>query len=136
MATILAVDDDPLTCRLLKLSLSRLGHEVLTTTSGVAGLELVRQARPSLVILDLVLFDADGLEMLQRIREIAPQTAVVIFTAWGTELIARQATSLGASACLQKGRVPGLLRATVCRILEAQAGAAPNTAAVQSIDHP
>jgi DNA-binding response OmpR family regulator len=128
MATILAVDDEPLTCRLLEISLSRLGHEVLTTTSGLAGIELVQQVRPSLVILDLVLPDTDGLEMLQRIREIAPQTAVVIFTAWGSELIERKASSLGARAFLQKGRVPGLLRSTVSQILETQAVVASNKA--------
>lgn len=121
MATILAVDDEPLTCRLLEISLIRLGHEVLTTTSGVAGLKLVQQARPALVILDLVLPDADGLEVLQQIRAIAPQTVVVIFTAWGSELIERKASSLGATAFIQKGRVPGLLRLTVARILEARA---------------
>ena len=126
MATILAVDDELLTCKLLEISLSRLGHEVLTSTSGVAGLELVQQAHPSLVILDLILPDADGLEMLQQIREIAPQTAVVIFTAWGSELIERKASNLGARAFIEKGRVPGLLRSTVSKILEAQAGVSPN----------
>jgi len=126
MATILAVDDEPLTCKLLEISLSRLGHEVLTTTSGVAGLELIQQARPSLVILDLILHDADGFEMLQQIREIAPHTPVVIFTAWGSELIERKASNLGASAFIEKGRVPGLLRSTVSKILEAQAVIASN----------
>lgn len=131
MATILAVDDEPLICKILEISLSRLGHEVLTTTSGVAGLELVQQARPSLVILDLILPDADGLDMLQRIREIAPQTAVVIFTAWGSKLIERKASNLGASAFLEKGHIPGLLRSTVLQILEAQAGTSSDTASVQ-----
>lgn len=126
MATILAIDDEPLTCRLLEISLSRLGHEVLTTTSGVTGLELVQQVRPSLVILDLILPDADGLEMLQQIREIAPQTAVVIFTAWGSELIERKASNLGASAFLQKGRVPGLLRSTVAQMLKSKTAASPD----------
>ena len=130
MATILAVDDEPLICKLLEISLSRLGHEVLTTTSGVAGLELVQQARPSLVVLDLILPDADGLDMLQQIREIAPQTAVVIFTAWGSELSERKASSLGASAFIEKGRVPGLLRSTVSQILEAQEGASSDKASV------
>jgi DNA-binding response OmpR family regulator len=126
MATILAVDDEPLTCKLLEISLSRLGHEVLTATSGLAGLELVQQARPSLVILDLVLPDVDGLEMLQQIRKIAPQTAVIIFTAWGSEHIERKASNLGAHAVLQKGRVPGLLRSTVSQILETQAATSSN----------
>lgn len=130
MATILAVDDEPLTCRLLEISLSRLGHEVLTATSGMAGLELVQRTRPSLVILDLILPDVDGLEMLQQIREIAPQTAVVIFTAWGSGLIERKASNLGARAFIEKGRVPGLLRSTVSEILEAQAIAAPNKSSV------
>ena len=126
MATIRAVDDEPLTCKILEISLSRLGHEVLTTTSGLAGLELVQQARPSLVILDLVLPDVDGLEMLQQIRKIAPQTVVIIFTAWGSEHIERKASNLGAHAVLQKGRVPGLLRSTVSKILETQAATSSN----------
>jgi DNA-binding NtrC family response regulator len=127
MATILMVDDDPLIGQLTKISLSRLGHEVLTATGGVACLELVRQVRPPLVILDLVLPDGEGLDILEQIRVIAPRTAVVIFTAWGSESIERKASRLGASAFLEKGRTPGLLRSTVARILETQAAVSPGS---------
>ena len=123
MATILMVDDEPLIGQLTKISLSRLGHEVLVATRGVAGLELVRQIHPPLVILDLVLPDSEGLDILKQIHEIAPKTAVVIFTAWGSESIERKASSLGASAFIEKGRTPGLLRSTVARILDTQAAA-------------
>jgi len=120
MATILMVDDEPLICQLMKISLNRLGHEVLIASSGTAGLETVRQVHPSLVILDWVLPDMDGLEALKKIRKIEPRADVVIFTAWGSEYATRMARGAGACAFIQKGAVPGLLRSTVAQMLGAR----------------
>lgn len=126
MATILMVDDEPLICQLMTISLSRLGHEVLTASSGTTGLEAIRQAHPSLVILDWILPDMDGLEALTKIRKIDPRAAVVVFTAWGSEYATRKALRAGAGAFIQKGSVPGLLRATVARMLKSQSVASPD----------
>jgi DNA-binding NtrC family response regulator len=127
MATILMVDDEPLICQLMGISLGRLGHEVLFASSGREGLNAVRTARPSLVILDLVLPDMDGLDALKKIRRMEPGTVVVIFTAWGSERATRKALSTGAAAFIQKGDTPGLLRSTVARMLESQTVASPES---------
>ena len=54
--TILIVEDDADTTRLVRLYLGRDGHKVLAAADGMEGLHLAREARPDLVVLDLVVW--------------------------------------------------------------------------------
>jgi CheY-like chemotaxis protein len=82
MLTVLAVDDDPLARELLRASLEPAGFDVLMADGGVAGLELARQARPDLIVLDLMMPDLDGFAVIDALRA-DPDTAhipVVVVT--------------------------------------------------------
>ncbi len=68
---VLIIDDDVLLIRLIEHSLSRVGVEVHKAYSGYEGISLVRTQQPDLVILDIVLPDIDGWQVLQRIRQIS-----------------------------------------------------------------
>jgi len=68
---ILVIDDDVLLARLIEHSLSQAGMEVSKVYTGYEGISLVRKQQPDLVILDIVLPDIDGWEVLQRIRQIS-----------------------------------------------------------------
>lgn len=81
--SILIVDDDPGTGRLLAVLLRHIGHEAAFVNSGRKALEYIAHHRPDLVILDVMMPGIDGLEVLRRVRE-NPQTAdvpVVMFSA-------------------------------------------------------
>ena len=81
---ILVVDDDPKIRRLLKVGLHGTDMAVLEAGDGEEALRLVEKKRPWLVLLDLMLPDIDGLEVLRRLRELSP-VPVVIISAKGTD---------------------------------------------------
>jgi two-component system KDP operon response regulator KdpE len=70
MKKVLVIDDDVLLVRYIEHNLSQVEVEVLKAHSGYEGVSLVRTQQPDLVILDIVLPDMDGWEVLQRIRQI------------------------------------------------------------------
>ena len=67
VARILIVDDDPLYCRYLRDVLERGGHEVIRASSGAEAIDLYRQQRPDLTIVDFVLPDINGGKVMQSI---------------------------------------------------------------------
>ena len=68
-STVLIVEDDPDTVKLVGLYLKRDGHKVLTAGDGIEGLRLAREARPDLVVLDLMLPRLDGMEVCRVLRD-------------------------------------------------------------------
>ena len=102
MATILIIDDERLLCDLLQSTLRQHGHEVFTAYNGREGVASFRQRRPRFTLLDLNLPDINGLEVLKRIRQIDPQSAVIILTGGATEQLERQARDLGITDFLIK----------------------------------
>ena len=80
MATILVVDDEQMLCDLMRAVLSRHGHVVLTATGGREALDLFRQHRPSITMLDLRMPEMDGIEVLKQIRVMDLQASVMVLT--------------------------------------------------------
>ncbi|HXL46523.1 MAG TPA: response regulator, partial [Candidatus Binatia bacterium] len=80
---ILVVDDEADISTILSVTLRRAGFEVETAGDGVEAIEQIRRQPPDLVILDVMMPRADGLETLKRIREHAPtaQLPVIMLTA-------------------------------------------------------
>jgi DNA-binding response OmpR family regulator len=78
---ILVIDDDPGITRLLKRGLSLEGFAVDTADSGEAGLRLVFDRPPDLVILDWMMPGLDGIEVLRRLREADQHLPVLMLTA-------------------------------------------------------
>ena len=124
MSTILVVDDERLICDLLQAVLSRHGHEVLTASNGHEGLELFKTHRPRFTLLDLRMPEMNGIEVLKRIRAIDPQAAVMILTAWGSDVLEKQARQLGVVDFLSKGLSLDVLVAAMERALQPTAQAA------------
>jgi DNA-binding NtrC family response regulator len=78
---VLVVDDERSILLTLEALLSRHGYEPQLAHTAAAGLALVRKARPDLVLLDLGLPDADGLDVLRELKVEFPQMPVIIVTA-------------------------------------------------------
>ena len=79
-ATILVVDDSPVNLQVLVRTLHGTGHRILAARDGRAALEIVRRAKPDLVLLDVMMPDVDGFEVC-RLLKADPETQeiVVIF---------------------------------------------------------
>lgn len=65
---VLIVDDDPRILEVLKERFHSEGYEVLTADDGFVALKLVEEERPDLVILDVIMPDLDGCQVMERIR--------------------------------------------------------------------
>jgi len=66
---ILVVDDQPINVQLLKRKLEREGMQVVAAYSGQEALDLVRQEKPELILLDVMMPDMDGIEVCQRLQD-------------------------------------------------------------------
>ncbi len=84
MKKVLVIDDDVLLVRLIEHNLSQVEVKVLKAYTGYEGVSLVRTQQPDLVILDIVLPDIDGWEVLQRIRQIS-KVPILMLTIKGNE---------------------------------------------------
>ena len=78
---VLVVDDEPLLSDLLSMALRYEGWEVRTAATGNAAVSAARQFRPDVVVLDLMLPDIDGLEVLRRLRGHRADVPVLFLTA-------------------------------------------------------
>ena len=80
LATVLVVDDSPVNLQVLVRTLHGTGHRILAARDGRSALDIVRRARPDLVLLDVMMPDIDGFEVCRAIKA-GPdsQDTVVIF---------------------------------------------------------
>lgn len=100
--TILVIEDDASIRQGLVLNLSLEGYAVLTAADGATGLELARERRPDLVVLDLTLPRLDGLAVLRALRRTDHETPVVILSARGQEASKVEGLSQGADDYITK----------------------------------
>ena len=116
---ILIIEDDDLILKMLRRSLVYEGYQVDTAVDGEGGLNLLRDNKPALVILDWMLPGMDGLEVCRRIRELGNQP-VLMLTAKDTLEDRVQGLDAGADDYLVKpfeldellARIRALLRRT------------------------
>ena len=69
MNKILVIDDDAAINELIKINLQLFGYDVITAPDGIKGFALVKQEKPDLVILDVMMPEVDGYTVAKRIRE-------------------------------------------------------------------
>ena len=100
---ILLIDDEKDLSALVKINIeATTGYEVLMATSGREGIELIKTERPDLVLLDIVMPEMDGFEVLKLIKAIAPQLPVAMVTAVLDEKEAKRAFKAGAYEYISK----------------------------------
>ncbi len=78
---VLTVDDESSLTELLSMALRYEGWEVSTAASGLEAVQIARQVRPDAIVLDIMLPDFDGLEVMRRIRTEQPDVPVIFLTA-------------------------------------------------------
>lgn len=97
MAKILVVDDEAPIREMLKRYLIKKGYEVFDADNGAAALEIVKEQKPSIVLLDIRMPKGDdGVEVLRKIKEIDKNIGVIMITAVSDSQINDKCTELGA----------------------------------------
>ena len=104
----------------LEALLKRHGYQVETAPTATQGLKVLKSKFPSLVLLDLRLPDADGLEMLERIKSELPKVQVIILTAHDSLHNAIESIKRGAYHFISKPYAPEELLSLVEKALETQ----------------
>ena len=108
MLKVMIVDDHPLIRKGLRQILVESIHigSVEEASDGFQAIEAVRQGRFDVVVLDISIPGKDGMEVLREIKEIAPDTPVLMLSIQPEEQYALRAFRLGASGCLNKSGAP------------------------------
>jgi len=117
---VLIIDDERPVLMTLEALLKRHGYHVDTAPTATQGLKLVKSKPPTLVLLDLRLPDADGLEMLDRIKTELPEVQVIILTAHDSLHNAIESIKRGAYHFISKPYAPEELLSLVEKALETQ----------------
>jgi DNA-binding response OmpR family regulator len=130
MKRILIVEDDLAILRGLKDNLEYESYEVLTATDGEQGYSLMREKKPDLVILDLMLPRMSGYELCRKVRKEGNTTPILMLTARGEEVDRVLGLDLGADDYVTKPfSVPELLariRAIMRRVQQDKTGDLPD----------
>ncbi len=117
---ILIAEDDSRVGESLRLLLKKKGHEVVLAPNGKEALQLVRHKAVDLVITDVVMPKMDGIDLLEAVKGLRPETEVIVISAQGTIEKAVQAMKLGAFDFIEKPINPRVITLLVERALEKQ----------------
>ena len=110
MSTILIIDDDDQLRRSFVKLLAEEGYRVISAASAEAGIRMLHEAAPDLVIIDVRLPGMSGLDAFKTIHRLDPKLPVIIMTAFGTTETAIEATKMGAfDYVLKPFDIPGML---------------------------
>src|SRR5437660_9409260 len=118
MSKLLIVDDEQGMRQLLSIVFGREGHDVRVAENGRRALELLRSREADVIVSDVKMPDMDGIELLRAARELLPEVAVVLMTAFATVDTAREAFKLGADDFITKPFDVEELKLIVAKALE------------------
>ncbi len=118
-AKILIVDDEPHMVRVAEFSLAKGGFELLVGRNGRQAIDIAQRLAPSLIIMDVLMPEMDGLTALRHLKQ-DPRTAaipVIMITARGHVLTRQEAEESGAAVFLTKPFSPTILLQEARRLI-------------------
>ena len=121
---VLVADDEPRITKLVSIALQEEGFRVVTADSGEEALRKAEEVRPDVVLLDIVMPDIDGIEVMQQLRERRP-VPVILLTAKGSTSDKAKGLDLGADDYVAKPFHPDELAARVRSVIRRSSGATP-----------
>ena len=103
MKKILVVDDSAFMRMLLKEKVSSLGQtEIIEASNGKEAVEIAKEQKPDLVLLDIILPDINGETVLRRLRKAGIESKVIVITALGQKPVRERFEKLGISGYIVK----------------------------------
>jgi CheY-like chemotaxis protein len=117
---ILCVDASQDNCELLSFILSKAGYESESAHSVIDGLQMARRGEFALHLVELSFPDGNGFELIEKMREFAPSTPVVVCSGNVRQSAQKEALRVGAQMFLAKPTDLDLLMRTIVEILQAE----------------
>jgi len=127
-AKILVADDDPAILELVRINLEARGYQVLTVDNGADAIRIAMREKPDLLILDVLMPEVDGYEVMRVLKE-SPETAhipIVVLTAYASDAGAMVSWMQGAESYLAKPFNPEELLMVVDRLLSSESSSEAN----------
>jgi len=100
--SILLVDDEAGIRNVLGISLADMGYQVITAENGRDALGIFKKQKPSIVLTDIKMPEMDGIELLRRIKELSPDTEVIMITGHGDMELAIESVKYAATDFVAK----------------------------------
>ena len=117
-ARILLVEDTPTQAEIAKAMLRQFGHEMRHAETAGAALAMALEWQPEAILVDLILPDFSGIELMRRLRAAGVDATCIVLTAHGSVNTAVEAMREGATDFLLKPYAPARLRVTLDNALE------------------
>jgi putative two-component system response regulator len=121
---VLCIDDDPLVLHFYRELLAPHGYRVCTATEGLLGLELARQDRPDIILLDVMLRGLSGYDICRKFRAdpTLGDIPVILLTAWDHPSVATTGQAAGAVLTLGKPADAKVIVAAIAQVLGERSG--------------
>ena len=100
--SILLIDDEEMILKSVNTILEQEGYKVSVADNGVSGLELFEKSEYSLVIADLVMDGMNGIDVIKQVKQIRPETSVLVLTGCGKIPLTMEAVRAGADDYILK----------------------------------
>jgi two-component system, OmpR family, response regulator MprA len=113
---IIVIDDDPAMTELLQLLLQPTSSEIFTANSGPVGIDLIKNKKPDVVILDLMMPDMDGWQVCKNVR-VFSDVPILVLSALDSPGVVAEALDAGADDYLIKPVASGVLIAHINKLL-------------------
>lgn len=114
---ILIAEDEPIMQKTIALRLKKDGYQVLATDNGREALHLIAKESPDLIITDIMMPYASGLEIVGMVKSSGKKIPVIVLSAMGQENVVLEAFQLGADDFIAKPFSPNELSMRVKRLL-------------------
>ena len=130
---ILIADDEPRITKVVSIAMAEEGFRVVAASSGLEALRLADDYRPDVVLLDIVMPDLDGIEVMRRLRERRP-VPVILVTAKGSTADKARGLDVGADDYISKPFHPDEMAARIRAVLRRSVAEAPATGIIRFDD--
>jgi two-component system KDP operon response regulator KdpE len=130
---VLVADDEPRITKLVSIALTGEGFRVVMAGGGEEALARAEEIRPDIVLLDIVMPDLDGIEVMRRLRERRP-VPVILLTAKGSATDKAKGLDLGADDYIAKPFHPDELAARVRAVVRRTTGLQPGAGVIRLDD--
>jgi DNA-binding NtrC family response regulator len=117
---VLIVDDDGSMAKYLSTYLVRHSFDVSTAISGEEAIRMFRVYDPNLVLLDMAMSGMNGIETLERMKQIKPEVSVIMLSAQSSPELIFKASKLGADDYISKPFEPKELELRIAKVLDKQ----------------